>query len=67
MAPDVTWNELHPAASQEARTISAHRAFSASSTVDKCIREPAWVESGRRASADGILEYLANERVRTRH
>jgi len=58
--PDMTWNELYPAAPHEARTICTQCVFSIID-VDKCIREPAWVERGRRASADGALEYLVNK------
>ena len=46
MLPDMKWNELYPAAPHEARTICTQCVFGIID-VDKCIREPAWVERGR--------------------
>jgi len=56
MLPDITWNVLYPASPHEARTIGTQCVFSIID-VNKRIREPAWVESGKQASVDG---YLAN-------
>jgi hypothetical protein len=64
MLPDMGWNELYPRDPHKASTICTQRVLSIID-VDKCIREPAWVEGGRRPSADGILYERAH--VRTRH
>ena len=50
MPLDVTWNDLHLDALQDGRTIVAKSIFS-TVAIDKCIREPAWVEE---LSVDGI-------------
>ena len=64
MFPDMRWNELYPGAPHKASTICTQRVLSIID-VDKCIREPAWVEGGRRPSADGIPYERAP--MRTRH
>jgi hypothetical protein len=64
MLPYMRWNALYPAAPHKARTICTQRVFS-TIDVDKCIREPALVEGGRRPSADGIPYERAQ--VHTRH
>ena len=60
--PDMRWNEPYPPAPHEARTICTQRVFRIID-VDKCIREPAWVEGGRRPSADGMMKYLMSKRM----